>query len=222
MGCCVALQGSNYPNAQLIDHLNRSTVQLVEESDEYFTYCSAFWISEYYLATARHCVDNDDDGKLNSIVTFTTYDEFDNAWPESEPKNVYSAILVASRKLTDIAILKSIDDVDHHMLQIRETSVPVGTEVHIVSHPKSMEYSYMKGLVSQIREFDVPDNNTVLKTLHITSLINKGSSGCAATDSNGEVVGISSFSWKNIPGMSFWIHKDELIKILDEENIKYY
>ena len=225
MGCCVALHNPEHSQNQFIDHLNRSTVQLVTEfvPNDYGTYCSGFWISEYHLVTARHCVTNDQGKvKINSVVIYTTYKEFNNKFPPDNPKKVYAAVIVGSKKNSDIAILKSIDDVDHHILNISKLPVPIGSEVHTVGHPTGMQYSYIKGIVAQVREFDAPQASRIHKTLQITALINNGSSGCAVVNNDGNVVGIASFLWRPAPGMSFFIHKDELIDLLDELNINYY
>lgn len=223
MGCCVSL---NKPSEPLISHMNKATVQLVQEyfpgAGEYDTYCTAFWISEYHLVTARHCVaDEDDNVKLNSIITFSTYKDFNPKWGEHTDQ-IYAAKVVAHKENCDLAVLKTLDDVTHDIYKIRKTDVPVGTSVHIVGHPMDFHYTYIPGVVSQIRIFDLPKAGKKLKALHITSLITHGNSGSAAVDDNGEVVGISSFMWRRAPGFSFFIHKDELIKLLKSSKIKYY
>jgi S1-C subfamily serine protease len=224
MGCCVALH-SGYPsNQSLIEHLDKATIELVEEGDgEFHTYCSAFWVSEYYIGTARHCVAEEDDSvKLGSIKTFLTYDDFSTKLPRPTPKHLYSAIVVDTDKDTDVAILKSIDDVTHDILKIRKGDVPVGLDAHTMGHPAGMTYSYITGVVSQIRDLNIPEIGKKVKTIHLTSLIWKGNSGCAAVDGDGNIIGVASFLLASAPGMSFFVHKNELVKLLDKNNIKYY
>jgi S1-C subfamily serine protease len=130
--------------------------------------------------------------------------------------------VVAAKSSTDLAVLKSIDDVDHNMLKISTNDVQIGTEVHILGHPVGMEYTYMKGIVSQVRKFHIPSIGKKLKVLHVTSLVWRGNSGGPAVDGSGHLVGVASFIRPGTPGMSFFVHKDELIKLLDKADIKYY
>lgn len=221
MGGCVAL---HQPSGPLISHMNKSTVQLVKEylPGEYDTFCTAFWISETHLVTASHCVaDESDNIKLNSLVNFSTYDEFNPIWGEGS-KKAYVAKVVAFKIEADLAVLQSLDNITHDIYKIRKTDIPVGTDVHIVGHPVDFHYSYIPGVVSQIRIFNIPELNKKMKTLHVTSLITNGNSGSAAVDDNGEVVGVSSFMWRRAVGASFFIHKDELTQLLNSANIKYY
>lgn len=223
MGCCVSLVSSRPADNEFVDHLNQSTVALVEKisSDEYLTYCSGFWISDYYIATAYHCVELEKGSAINSIITYTTHKEFSINIPEDMPKNVYSAIVVAVNEETDLAVLKTVDDVEHHTYRLNKDPIAIGTEVHMMGHTMGLQYAYIKGTVSQIRYLDIPEFK-VAKIIQISSLIHKGNSGCAAVDNNGYVVGIASFIKPNVPGLSFFIHKDELVKLLEKNDIKYY
>ncbi|MDP2683463.1 MAG: serine protease [bacterium] len=220
----MSVQTAQHPEIQLVDHLNKSTVELVEEenSGDYNVYCTAFWISETHLLTARHCV-TDDEGatKLNSVVSFTTYKEFNNTIPTPTPKKLYSAIVVAASEENeaDIAILKTLDDVDHNILKISK-NVTLGSSIHIIGHPMGISYSYMTGIVSQIRYFKM--RNKRLLTIHATALIWMGNSGGPAVNENGELIGIASFIVRTVPGMAFFIHRDEIVKLLKQYNVKYY
>jgi S1-C subfamily serine protease len=227
VSCVKANKAVDYPEPDFINHLEKSTVALVMKdiTGEYFTYCSGFWISEVHLVTARHCVD-DDKGSApkGRAIEYTTYDEFSSTFPPRPPKKVYSAVVLTSRGRADLAILKTIDDIEHHMFKVATGKVPVGTEVHMMSHPKDMDYSYIKGIVSRTRTFDfrVFGAKRHMKILHITSLIHKGSSGGAAVNNKGQVVGIVSSMRNDVPGMIFFIHKDELLSLAKDAKVKHY
>ena len=222
MGCCININSSkaNYP---LIDHLNNSTVVLVKENADDNTkpmrpFCSGVWISKKYIATARHCVE-----KTAPVIYFKTFKEFDPHYPSVNKTIVYSAtVKVISKSSKDLAILEAIDDVPHHIAEIAESDVPAGTNVHIIGHLIGLEYTYMSGVVSQERYFNMKNIDVVAKLLHVTSNVGPGNSGGGAFNNDGELVGIVSFGLKNIPGLSFFIHKDELLKLLNDNKIEHY
>lgn len=225
--CVVANKTANYPEPNFIDHLERSTVALVAKdmSGEYNTYCSGFWISEVHLVTARHCVDDSKGfAPKGRVIEYTTYDEFSTTFPPKPPKKVYKAVVLANRVRSDLAILKTIDDIEHHMFKVAPGKVHVGTEVHMMGHPQDMDYSYIKGIVSRVRIFDFRAFGAKrhMKLLHITSLVHRGSSGGAAVDNQGRVVGIVSSMRGDVPGMTFFIHKDELLSLAEDAKVKHY
>ncbi len=110
------------------------------------------------------------------------------------------------------------------MYKIREGDVPIGTKVHVVSHPGDMDYSYITGTVSHTRMFDFRlwGSKRRFKVLQVTSLVNTGSSGAAAVDDQGRVVGIVSSLRRDVPGMTFFVHKDELLSLAKKNKIKHY
>jgi S1-C subfamily serine protease len=225
--CVKANKTANYPEPDFINHLEQSTVALVTQdmTGEYYTTCSGFWISEVHLVTARHCVD---DAKglapKGRVIEYTTYQEFSTTFPPKPPKKVYKAVVLASRTRADLAILKTIDDIEHNIFRVATGKVPVGTEVHMMGHPQDMDYSYINGIVSRTRIFDFRaiGSKRRLKILHITSLIHRGSSGGAAVNGQGHVVGIVSSMRNDVPGMTYYIHKDELLSLAKDAKVKHY
>ena len=78
VSCCKELYNPSHPRNQLINHINKSTVALVtsDEFGDYNAYCTAFWISETHLLTARHCIEDDNgEPQFKTIFTYTTLNQ---------------------------------------------------------------------------------------------------------------------------------------------------
>ena len=227
IGCCSHQSYAVYPSSQkdFISHINNSTVALVVSDDDgdYFSYCAGFWVSETHIITARHCV-SDDFGnvKFGSIIRYTVYKDFTEKQSDYKPKHVYSAIIVAEKDTKDLAVLKSTDNVSHSIPKIARGPVRSGTHANILGHPSGLKWSFMSGDVSGTRQMKLDFFGLDLKLLHITSLIWRGNSGGPAFNDDGDIIGIASFIRMDVPGMSFFVHKDELITLLDNNDIKYY
>lgn len=225
VGCCLSINSPDHPRYAYKDHLNNATVALVSQdiAGNYHLHCAAVWISEDHLVTARHCIeDENNEASLGTIVRYVTYENYDKNVPPKQPKEVYTAIVVAATSDgKDAAVLKSIDDVAHDVATFSKAPLQSGTPVHIVGHPFRLSWSYINGVISQERKFDIPEWGLKTKTLHITALIWRGNSGGAAFDDNGNIVGIASFFQPDVPGMAFFVHRDEVLKLLEDNKIKY-
>ncbi len=167
--------------------------------------------------TARHCVDDGHGNvEVGEIIKYTVYAD----------SNTYVAKVSHFTKNSDIAILTSVNDVDHSIARLSSGTVPVGLNVHIIGHPVGLQWTYITGVVSAIRDIKPSFVKRKFKTIHIASLVMRGNSGGGAFDNNGTLLGVASFMITDrrmpSPGMSFFVHRDVLIDLLNEKKIKYY
>lgn len=232
---CGSKQNAKAPNKEetdLIKYLKTSTAQLVNITKEgkYFPYCSGVWVSDRHLLTAYHCVErepkttqealnkifeNKDPDVVGSFVKLRTYGQQDG-----DEHSIGMVMAVKTNK--DLALISAVDpSLEHTVVRISPLDIHAGTTAHIVGHPRSYPYSYVKGYVSGVRENEAPFPGFDVKVLQIASPAWKGYSGGGAFDENGRLMGTCSFVKMQGPLLSFFIHKDEVIKFLDDERISY-
>jgi S1-C subfamily serine protease len=226
-GCCVTgIHGAQQQVAQqqqkkFIENIRGSTVALVRDNmfGKKSIMCSGTWISKYVILTARHCVENDDESvTAGKIVEFYTHKLGDPPFGMiQQDRNVLKAIIVAFAIDTDIALISSIDDVEHNIAPLYNGEVPIGTSIHTIGHPHGMEYSYITGRVSATRHSFV--FGIEQRVLHITILGYNGNSGCGAFDDNGRLIGMSIFSNTRVPGMKFFLHATEIVDFVKEQGV---
>ena len=223
--CCTQVYTLENPEqTSVIDHLNKSTVMLVQK-DPWGTksYCGGVWINERNIVTAKHCAGGDEI-KVGKKIKYQTYAEFDGRYPRNKNDKTYVAIVVAWGEDVDIAVLKATSKVNHHVARIYKNNIVTGVRVQAVGHPVGMAYNYTTGIISQIRDMNVyPSGNPGrYYVLHVTTSATFGSSGSGVYDTNGELLGIACFVSGNMPGAMFYLHRDLIVEVLDDNSITYY
>ena len=212
MGCCIKY--STMPvQTDTLDHINDSTVALVKPTEKGLRpYCTGTWISDNLILTARHCVDD------KSKIYYTTYKQFNIEYPHVNDESYLGRVKYISTAEKDLAIIESISNINHGIVDIDHGSIVVGSRVHFVGHVLGMEYTYMQGIVSQERYIkDVMEIDA--KLLQITSLVGPGMSGGGVFTDDGKLIGVTSFGITDVPGMNFFIHRDEIVDFLKQKEI---
>jgi S1-C subfamily serine protease len=183
------------------------------------SYCGGVWVNEDHIVTAKHCV-----GKVGKKVRFQTYNEFDGQYPHNKNDKTYIAVVVALGEDVDVAVLKSNARVSHNVASIYKGKIVSGGKVHSVGHPTNLPYNYTTGTISQIRDMDVyPSGNSGrFYVLHVTTSATFGSSGSGVYDLNGELLGIAAFIMEEMPGAMFYLHRDLITEVLDDNSIAYH
>lgn len=233
-GCCTSFppltyQGSQESKSETIQHLSRSTAALValKPDNTYSVYCSAVWVGPSRLLTARHCVEPEITGDLHELfdikpdlnqlvgvmVTYSTYDERDITFKKDEGEQPHWATVVAFDKENDLALLESIDVVEHDYVSLSANQPWTGQEVHIIGHTIKLQYNYFPGVVSAPQRdmtsfFPTEDEKHIM--LHITAPVAPGNSGGGAFDQNGNLLGICSFIALRAPNASFFVGRDKI------------
>lgn len=212
----------------MVRHLKSTSIELMEESGsgEYKTVCSGVWINGTDILLANHCIqDSNNESTIGDEFKFRTFKEGSINFPDNVDERFLStAVLLAYNAEKDLAVLRSLNDVDHDVSYIRRFSVEDGSKLFIVGHPSGMTYTFIDGIVSASRVMNIHLNNDKFieaRVLHITALIWFGNSGGGAFLPNGELIGIASFMYK-VPGMGFFIDAFEIRDFLSKNEVLYY
>jgi hypothetical protein len=109
--------------------------------------------------------------------------------------------VLAIDKFRDIALIKARGENFHTVTLGNSDKLEVGEEVVAIGNPLSLESTVSNGIVSAIRTIDEAGG----KFLQITAPISPGSSGGPLFDMAGEVVGITTSSFKGGENLNFAI-----------------
>jgi len=138
---------------------------------------SGFVISaDGYILTNHHVVDNADEIEV-----------------QFADRSQYSATIIGSDRLSDLALLK-IEADDLPSLEFADSdSVKVGAWVLAIGSPFGLDYSVTAGIVSAIgRSLPTADSANYVPFIQTDVAINPGNSGGPLFNLDGEVVGINS------------------------------
>jgi len=112
-------------------------------------------------------------------------------------KKTYSAQVVGSDKVHDIALLK----IDAPNLQpvtlASSTGLAVGQDVLAIGNPFGLNGTMTRGIISAIRPIGTADGGRIDDAIQTDAAINPGNSGGPLLNSHGEVIGINSMIASN-------------------------
>lgn len=190
-----------------VERLRQATVAIINNDGIIkLPSCAGVWIGKDLIITAAHCVDDD-----RLMFEYATKDEYAN-------DETSKATLVAIDEKSDLALLLAPGDSNHPIISFSRDVVSAGDQVDIVGHPVGYDWTYSKGYVSAIRDDQSGPKNLMKKVVQVSAPVWMGSSGGAAFDSKGNLVGICSWISKNGPHLSFFIHK-EVVETFVTENL---
>jgi hypothetical protein len=106
-------------------------------------------------------------------------------------------------------------------LQIASTDIEVGTDVAAIGHPEGEQWTYTKGIVSQIRpnfEWSTGHGDSHRATVIQTQTpINPGNSGGPLLTEDGKIVGINSFAATGAQGLNFAVAAKDISYFLKNQ-----
>jgi S1-C subfamily serine protease len=106
-------------------------------------------------------------------------------------------------------------------LQIASTDIEVGADVAAIGHPEGEQWTYTKGIVSQIRpnfEWSTGHGDSHRATVIQTQTpINPGNSGGPLLTEDGKIVGINSFAATGAQGLNFAVAAKDITYFLKNQ-----
>lgn len=222
VGCCSAahVQTPKVSNAlseheiqrssqiENVKKIKRLTVALTSlDTSDQMIHCAAIWINRGMLLTANHCVNKDE------LITYITYDELNES-------SFHLAIVKSNDEINDLALLlvDPSSEPPHDVVEITDEIVEPGEEVNIMGHTVGLGWTFSKGYVSSIRNnLKTPDSFPTEKVVQISSPAWLGNSGGGAFDLNGHLVGLCSYISTSGPFLTYFIHKNTIVKFLMKE-----
>ena len=131
--------------------------------------------------------------------------------------------VVAKDVRFDLALVK-VQDRGDPVVFYDKKDVSLGMEVEAIGHPKGIEFTLTRGVISSVREAPSVMGVQGKPVLFIQTdcPINTGNSG-GPLFLGRYVVGVNDWGWdkSSAEGLNFSIHYSEVFKFLDENNIAY-
>ena len=141
--------------------------------------------SEGLIVTNYHVVEN-----ANQVWVYPYAKKFD-----LEKSEKFLAIVVATNKVTDLAILK-VYGISNNTRPVpfgNIDKISVGDEVYAIGHPNSLHWSITDGIISNIRKnYDFEKFDLKADLIQNTAPILGGSSGGPLLNERGQIIGVNT------------------------------
>lgn len=237
-GCCVhgTVQHPG-PAPVFAEKLESQTIALTytDEDGDNVPFCSGVWISPTQILTADHCAEaavflsdgeEPSDEHVNPIgarINYVTRADFGMTAPGDFPKKIRLGTVTAFDREHDLALIKVNPATRPYTVNyakiVNNGRIPDGMSVNIVGHTVGFWWSYSVGYVSNTWTDITGPEPIKTVALQISSPAWHGNSGGGAFDDEGNLVGIASWVNKAGPNLSFFIHRDEIIKFLKTHKV---
>ncbi len=121
-----------------------------------------------------------------------------------------SARVVGTDEIRDLALLELEEPIAGHIFSIDDSGVRVGDEVAALGHPRGLNLSLARGVISSL---DFLDAGVLF---HQTDApINPGNSGGPLIDIDGTVIGLADWKFIDVESISFVVAATEIRSYLD-------
>ena len=141
--------------------------------------------SEGLIITNYHVVEN-----ANQVWVYPYAKKFD-----LEKSEKFLAIVVATNKVTDLAILK-VYGISNNIRPVpfgNINKISVGDDVYAIGHPDSLHWSITDGIISNIRKnYDFEKFDLKADLIQNTAPILGGSSGGPLLNERGQIIGVNT------------------------------
>lgn len=194
-------------------HRDKETGEIDNVSVDIRPHCTGVWISSNEIATAGHCVEDEDRADQVGQKTYYVV-ESEVKEVMDDPAAIHRGEVVAFDKDHDLAVIKAdLGGMPGHEYADLPDSMPaVGEHVYSVGHPRGMYWSYAEGTVSAYRG---DDSSGIGKVVQVNASVWYGNSGGGVFDYQGKLVGICS-RLTRVPQMNYFVHVDSLKRMLKD------
>jgi len=215
-----------------IPMLDDMTIALThkDEDGDHTPYCAGVWIDGSKIITAEHCVDKFGRAQLG-ISKDTSFDatgtkieyviksDVDLSAPNNWPKTVRSGVVIAIDNKNDLALINTNETKHHsHATIVHREAIAAGMHLNIVGHTIGLWWTYFDGCISTTWKNIKSPNKNRANVIQVSSPTWFGNSGGGAFDDDGNLVGIASWIITDAPNISFYTHRDEIVRFIDESN----
>lgn len=146
--------------------------------------------------------------KYNLSVRF--YDDKENYYDVTSVK--------INKKHKDIALIELKCEKNYPVMELKKENCKVGETVYSMGHPKGLEFTFTKGIVSSKRKIKAKASEEY-EYIQTQAAINSGNSGGPLVNDDGELIGINTMkiSQKGVEGLNFAISVNELIDTIQNK-----
>lgn len=232
-GCCVhGTVQHPAPKATFVEDLENKVVALTYTDDDGLNepFCGGVWVSPTKIMTANHCAEaavylakgetprEEGVNPIGTKIDYIVRSDFDGSAPETTPKKVRKGRVIAFDRESDLALItvdaetapKTISYADI----VDDGRITDGDRVHVVGHPVGFWWTYSSGYVSNTwSDIEGPEPMRG-QMLQVSAPVWNGNSGGGAFDEKGHLIGIASWISKAGPQLSFFVHRDVIIKFM--------
>lgn len=167
---------------------------------------SGFFVSkEGQVGTCYHVI-----SQLDTIIVKTSEGIF------------YAASVVSVDTVNDLAVVKTEGDCDTEFSTVKmgnSDELRTGEPICAIGNPLGYEYSISQGIISGIRDNakeKFEDKETVFeRVIQTDAAVSPGNSGGAFFNSNGEVIGITSYNYLSLGNLNFGVAINCLKKLIE-------
>jgi len=155
---------------------------------------SGFFISDGYIVTNEHVIE-DKNGGISQAIQIVTNDN-----------QAYNAELIGYIKNLDLALLKTKTGYTPLILEKSE-NVRIGEKVIAIGTPEGLSFSATDGIVSAVGRTGFGTAGSYVQT---NAQLNPGNSGGPLLNKNGDVVGMNNFKLVDSEGIGFALESDKI------------
>jgi len=155
---------------------------------------SGFFISDGYVVTNEHVLENEN-GEISQVIQIVTNDN-----------KFHNAELIGYIKDLDLALIKT--DIGSSLLELEKSeNVGVGEEVLAIGTPEGLSFSATDGIVSAVNRTGFGTAGSYVQT---NAQLNPGNSGGPLINKDGKVIGMNNFKLVNSEGIGFALEADKI------------